>query len=71
MAFTHYLMLIMPIFYFSIELWGCAYRNKYLDQVDSFLRRAHRFGYTSCYINMIDVIRERDGKLWHIILSNT
>ncbi len=62
--------LIMPILYFSIEVWGCAYKNKYLEQVNSFLRRAYRFGYTSRLININDVINERDHKLWNKIVSN-
>ncbi len=63
--------LIMPILYFSIEVWGCAYKNKYLEQVNSFLRHAYRFGYTSRLININDVINElRDHKLWNKIVSN-
>ncbi len=62
--------LIMPILYFSIEVWGCAYKNKYLEQVNSFLRHAYRFGYTSRLININDVINKRDHKLWNKIVSN-
>ena len=62
--------LVMPILYFSIQVWGCAHKNKYLGQVDSFLRRAHRFGYTSHLININDIIKERDHKLWNKVVSN-
>ena len=37
--------LIMSIFTFAIELWGCAYDGKYLNQIDKFIKRAHRNGY--------------------------
>lgn len=63
--------LVMPILYFSIQVWGCAHKNKYLEQADSFLRRAHRFGYTSHLININDIIKERDHKLWNKVVSNT
>ncbi len=36
----------------------------------SFLCRAYRFGYTSCLININDVINERDHKLWNEIVGN-
>jgi hypothetical protein len=62
--------LIMPTLCFSIEVWGCAYKNKYLEQVDSFLRHAYRFGYISHPITINDVANERDLKLWNKILSN-
>mgnify|MGYP002803435097 CR=1 FL=1 len=33
--------LIMYIFTFAIELWGCAYESKYLNQIDTFIKLAH------------------------------
>ena len=60
----------MPILCFGIEVWSCAYKNKYLEQVNSFLRRAYRFGYTSHPIDIHDVIKERDNKLWNKMERN-
>jgi hypothetical protein len=34
--------LIMPIITYGIELWGGAYFNKYISQIDKFINRAHR-----------------------------
>ena len=39
--------LIMAIFSFAIERWGCAYESKYLNQIDKFITRAHKNGYIS------------------------
>ena len=30
--------LVMSIFTFAIELWGCAYDGKYLNQIDKFIK---------------------------------
>ena len=62
--------LIMPTLCFTIEVGSCAYKNKYLEQVNSFLCHAYRFGYTSHLIDMNDVIKEQDNKLWNKIVSN-
>ncbi len=39
--------LIMPILTYGIELWGGAYFNKYISQIDRFIKRARRNGYIS------------------------
>ena len=44
--------LIMSIFTFAIELWGCAYESKYLNQIDKFIKRAHG----NCYISKQDAL---------------
>ena len=38
--------LIMSIFTYGIELWGCAYYSKCLNQIDKLINRAYRYGYT-------------------------
>ena len=50
--------LIMSIFTFAIELWGCAYDGKYLNQIDKFIKRAHKNGYISKRTHITYVIRE-------------
>ena len=45
--------LIMPIIYLGIEVWECAFKNKYLEQVNGFLHRAYKFGYTNQLIDMM------------------
>ena len=37
---------IRSLFHNEIEVWGPALQNKYLQRIDKFFRRAHRFGYT-------------------------
>ena len=39
--------LIVSIFTFAAEVWGGASYNKYISQIDKFVNRAYRNGYTS------------------------
>ena len=48
-----------------------AYKKKYIEQVDRFLRRAYKFRYTNCPININNVLNKRYYKLWNKIASNT
>ena len=48
--------LIMSIFTVAIELWGCAYQSRYLNQIDKSIKRAHRNGYI--YISKRELIVE-------------
>ena len=51
--------LVMSIFLYGIEVWGAAYQRQYLDRIDRFLKRAHRFGFVTKNITILDLIRER------------
>ena len=59
--------LIMSIFTFAIELWGCAYESKYLNQIDKFIKRAHKNSYTSKRIFIKEIRDKRDKRLWRKI----
>jgi hypothetical protein len=61
--------LIMSIFIFAIELWGCAYDGKYLNQIDKFIKRAHKNGYISKRTHIKEIRDKRDKKLWNKITS--
>ena len=52
-------------------MWGFAFQSKYLDRIDTFVRRAYRFGYTSKFILMSDVFKTRDNDLFNRITSDT
>ncbi|CAB4022582.1 Hypothetical predicted protein, partial [Paramuricea clavata] len=56
--------LIMPIITYGIELWGGAYFNKYISQIDKFINRAHRNGYISEKLNIKEISIKREKKLW-------
>ena len=61
----------MPIIIYGIELWGCAYYDKYLSQIDSFFGRApYKYGYTCKRISITEVINIRDRKLSDKITTN-
>ncbi|CAB3996203.1 Hypothetical predicted protein [Paramuricea clavata] len=61
--------LIMSIFTFAIELWGCAYDGKYLNQIDKFIKRAHKNGYISKRTHIKEIRDKRDKKLWNKLTS--
>ena len=62
--------LIMSLFKYGIEVWGSALEKKYLDRIDKFLRREHRYGYTTKRVQIIDVVKEKGMSLFEKICSN-
>ena len=34
----------MSVLTYGVELWGCAYYNKYLSQIDKLVGRARKYG---------------------------
>ena len=59
--------LIMSIFTFAIELWGCAYDSKYLNQIGKFINRLPKNGYISKRIFIKEIRDKRDKRLWRKI----
>ena len=62
--------LIMSVLTYGIELWGCVYYDKYFKQIDKFVSRACKYGYTSKGYSMKEIICSRDKKLWDKVTSN-
>ena len=62
--------LIMSVLTYGVELWGCAYYNKYLSQIDKLVGRACKYGYTSKSYSIKDIIHSRDKKLWDKVTSD-
>ena len=62
--------LIMSVLTYGVELWGCAYYNKYLCQIDKLVGRARKYGYTSKSYSIKDIIRSRNKKLWDKVTSD-
>ena len=56
--------LIMSVFLCEVEAWGAAYQRKFLDKIDRFLKRAHRFGFTTKKTAILDLIKNRDSELF-------
>ena len=54
----------MSLFMYAIEVWACAYEGKYLSCIDKFCKRAVKFGYTSRYTPIKDLITVRGQALW-------
>ena len=57
--------LILSVFTYAIEVWGCALYGKYLSRIDKLFARCYKFGY--CFKQHIP--RNRDMKLWLRISS--
>ena len=55
---------------YAIEVWGGAFESKYIKRIDSFLKRAFKFGFTNNYIPFKTIIKNSDLKLWNNITKN-
>ena len=62
--------LIVSLFTFTAEVWGGASYSKYVSQIDKFINRAHKNGYTSNRSDFKDIILSRDKKLWSRIIND-
>ena len=63
--------LIMSLFTYAIEVWASAHYSKYLSHIDKFCKRALRYGYTTKYTPIMDVIKMKDRLLWDEIISDS
>jgi hypothetical protein len=61
--------LIVSLFTFAAEVWGGASYNKYVSQIDKFVNRANRNGYTSNRSDFKATISNRDKKSWSRIIN--
>ena len=59
----------MSVFLCEVEAWGAAYQRKFLDKIDRFLKRAHRFGFTTKKTAILDLIKNRDSELFKNVIS--
>ena len=62
--------LIMSLFLYVIEVWGCAFQDKYISRFDKFYKHSLRFGYTSKQISFKNIIADRDRLLWNKLNNN-
>ena len=63
--------LIISVFTYSIEVWGCCYYDKRLKGIDKFFARALKSGHCLKKYSICDILTTRDNKLWIKITSNT
>ena len=57
-------------FCMGLKSGGAAYQRKYLDRIDRFLKRAHRFGFVTKNITILDLIKDRDSKLFKNVIRD-
>ena len=62
--------LIVSLFTFAAEVWGGASYSKYVSQIDKFVNRAYRNGYTINRSDFKATISKRDKKLWSRIIND-
>ena len=62
--------LIVSLFTFAAEVWGGASYNKYVSQIDKFVNRAYRNGYTINISDFKATISNKDKKLWSRIIND-
>ena len=63
-------LLVMSVFLYGIEAWGAAYQRKYLDRIDRFLKRAHRFGFVTKNKTILNLIKDRDSQLFKNVIRD-
>ena len=63
--------LIISVFTYVIEVWGCCYYDKYVKRIDKLFDRAFTSGYCLKKYSICDILSTRDSKLWIKITSNT
>ena len=61
--------LIVAVFTYAIEVWGCAFYSKYLSRIDKLFARCYKLGYCLRQYSILDIRRNRDMKLWQRISS--
>ena len=61
--------LILSVFIYAIEVWGCAFYSKYLSRIDKLFVRCYKLGYCLKQHSILDIRRDRDMKLWRRISS--
>ena len=61
--------LIVAVFTYTIEVWGCAFCSKYLSRIDKLFARCYKLRYCLRQHSILDIRRNRDMKLWQRISS--
>ena len=62
--------LILPIFTYAVEVWGCAYYHKYLSRIDRLFKRAFKLDYCKELFLTENIIALKDKKLWDKITDS-
>ena len=60
----------MSVFLHGIEVRGAAYQRKYLDRIDRYLKKAHRFSFVTKNIAILDLIKDRDSKFFKNVIRD-
>ena len=61
--------LILSVFTYAIEVWGCTFYGEYLSKIDKLFARCYKLGYYLKQHSILDIRRNRDMKLWRRISS--
>ena len=62
--------LIISVFTYAIEVWGCCYYDKYLKRIDKLFARAFKSGYCLKKYSICDILTTRNSELWNKITLN-
>ena len=63
--------LIISVFTYAIEVWGCCYYDKYLKRIQKLFTRDFKSGYCLKKYSICDILTTRDSKLCNKITPNT
>ena len=57
--------LIVSCLLYALPAWGGFLSSGLLNKIDSILRKAHKFGYTTEVLKVTDMLQNADNKLFH------
>ena len=63
--------LILSVFTYAIEVWGCAFCSKYLSRTDKLFARCYKLDYCLKHLSILDIRHNRDVKLLWLRISST
>jgi len=55
---------------YALPAWGGFLSSDLLNKIDSMLRKAHKFGYTTKAVNITDMLQNADNKLFSLMFRS-
>ena len=59
--------LIVSRVLYAVPAWGGFLSSDFLNKIDSILRKAHKFGYTTDILKVTDTLQNADNKLFSLM----
>jgi len=63
--------LTVSLVLYALPAWGGFLSSDLLNKIDSILRKAHRFGYTTEVLKVTDMLQNADNKLFLLMFQSS